>query len=193
MLSIALTWRQYISSWLHPFLASAWWSYLSPSLAVHMSCVYQQLSLLLLRQHSRTGHTSELLVGTYHCTGGLQTCWIVPAGIVALLWHPVTSSKYILVYCKVRIDWDNVKVCHQIDWDNVKVLEKEPKAFPRKVLKAIHIRNKGPNLNRDKGLDLDPEGQELASIFFDVTLNCDVILVVHKPILRITSEPMKTG
>ena len=44
---------------------------------------------------------------------------------------------------------------HQIDWDNVKVLEKEPKDFPRKVLEAIHIRKKGPNLNRDKGLDLD--------------------------------------
>ena len=45
---------------------------------------------------------------------------------------------------------------HQIDWDNVKVLEKEPKDFPRKVLEGIHIRKKGPNLNRDKGLDLDP-------------------------------------
>ena len=45
---------------------------------------------------------------------------------------------------------------HQIDWDNVKVLEKETKDFPRKVLEAIHIRKKGPNLNRDKGLDLDP-------------------------------------
>ena len=105
MLLIALTWRQYISSWLYPSLASAWWSYLSPSLAVHMSCVNQQLSLLLLRQHSRTGHTSELLVRTYHCTGGLQTCWIVPAEIVALLWHPVTSSKHILVYCKVCLWW----------------------------------------------------------------------------------------
>ena len=41
-------------------------------------------------------------------------------------------------------------------WDNIKVLEKEPKDFPRKVLEAIHIRKKGPNLNRDKGLDLDP-------------------------------------
>ena len=39
---------------------------------------------------------------------------------------------------------------------NVKVLEKETKDFPRKVLEAIHIRKKGPNLNRDKGLDLDP-------------------------------------
>ena len=35
-------------------------------------------------------------------------------------------------------------------------LEKEPKDFPRKVLEAIHMRKKGPNLNRDKGLDLDP-------------------------------------
>ena len=45
---------------------------------------------------------------------------------------------------------------HHIDWDNVKVLQKETKDFPRKVLEAIHIRKKGPNLNRDKGLDLDP-------------------------------------
>ena len=45
---------------------------------------------------------------------------------------------------------------HQIDWDIVKVLEKEPKNFPRKVLEAIHIRKKGPNLNRDTRLDLNP-------------------------------------
>ena len=59
---------------------------------------------------------------------------------------------------------------HQIDWDNVKALEKEPKDFPRKVLEAIHIWKKGPNLNRDKGLDpvwdnlinpKKPGGQEL--------------------------------
>ena len=49
------------------------------------------------------------------------------------------------------------KNTHQIDWDIINVLEKEPiKDFPRKVLEAIHIRKKGPNLNRDKGLDLDP-------------------------------------
>ena len=45
---------------------------------------------------------------------------------------------------------------HQIDWENVNVLEKEPKEFSRRVLEAIHIRKKGPNLNRDTGLDLDP-------------------------------------
>ena len=45
---------------------------------------------------------------------------------------------------------------YHIDWDNVKVLEKETKDFPRKVFEAIYIRKKGPNLNRDKGLDLDP-------------------------------------
>ena len=45
---------------------------------------------------------------------------------------------------------------HQINWNNVKVPENEPKDFPRKVLEAIHIRKKGPNLNRDKGLDLNP-------------------------------------
>ena len=44
----------------------------------------------------------------------------------------------------------------KIDWDNVKVLEKETKDFSRKVFEAIHIRKKGPNLNRDEGLDLDP-------------------------------------
>ena len=45
---------------------------------------------------------------------------------------------------------------HKIDWDNVKVLEKETKDFPKKVLEAIHIRKKVPNVNRDKGLDFDP-------------------------------------
>ena len=45
---------------------------------------------------------------------------------------------------------------HLIEKGNVKVLEKEPKDFPKKVLEAIHIKKKGPNLNRDKGLDLDP-------------------------------------
>ena len=46
--------------------------------------------------------------------------------------------------------------CSQFTFECDKVLEKEPKDFPRKVLEAIHIRKKGPNLNRDKGLDLDP-------------------------------------
>ncbi len=47
------------------------------------------------------------------------------------------------------------KNSHKIDWENVKVLEKETRDFPRKVLEAIHIRKKGPNLNRDSGLVFD--------------------------------------
>ena len=47
------------------------------------------------------------------------------------------------------------KNTHKIDWENVKVLEKETRDFPRKVLEAIHIRKKGPKLNRDTGLELD--------------------------------------
>ena len=50
---------------------------------------------------------------------------------------------------------------HKIDWDNVKVLEKETKDFPWKVLEAIHIRKKGPNVNREKGLDLVQSGTTL--------------------------------
>ena len=50
---------------------------------------------------------------------------------------------------------------HQIDWDNVKLLEREPKDFSRKVLEAIHIRTETPKLNRDKGLDLDPNWDNL--------------------------------
>ena len=45
---------------------------------------------------------------------------------------------------------------HDIDWTGVKVLERESKEFSRRVLEAIQIKSKGPNLNRDKGLDLDP-------------------------------------
>ena len=45
---------------------------------------------------------------------------------------------------------------HNIDWTGVKVLERESKDYSRRVLEAIHINTKGPNLNRDKGLDLDP-------------------------------------
>ena len=45
---------------------------------------------------------------------------------------------------------------HDIDWTGVKVLERESKEFSRRVLEAIQIKTKGPNLNRDKGLDLDP-------------------------------------
>ena len=45
---------------------------------------------------------------------------------------------------------------HNIDWTGVKVLERESKDFSRRVLEAIQIKSKGPNLNRDKGLDLDP-------------------------------------
>ncbi len=47
------------------------------------------------------------------------------------------------------------KNSQKIDWDDVKVLEKETRDFPRKVLEAIHVRKKGPNLNRDTGLELD--------------------------------------
>ena len=36
------------------------------------------------------------------------------------------------------------------------VVERESKDFSRRVLEAIQIKSKGPNLNRDKGLDLDP-------------------------------------
>ena len=36
------------------------------------------------------------------------------------------------------------------------MLEREPKDFPRKILKAIHIRTLNPKLNRDEGLELDP-------------------------------------
>ena len=45
---------------------------------------------------------------------------------------------------------------HNIDWTGVKVLERESKEFSRRVLEAIQIKTKGPNLNWDKGLDLDP-------------------------------------
>ena len=34
------------------------------------------------------------------------------------------------------------------NWDNVKVLEKETKDVPRKILEAIHIKKKEPNLHR---------------------------------------------
>ena len=44
---------------------------------------------------------------------------------------------------------------HDIDWTGVKVLERESKEFSLRVLEAIQIKTKGPNLNRDKGLDLD--------------------------------------
>ena len=43
---------------------------------------------------------------------------------------------------------------HDIDWTGV--LERESKEFSRRVLEAIQIKTKGSNLNRDKGLDLDP-------------------------------------
>ena len=45
---------------------------------------------------------------------------------------------------------------HHFDPDKVKKLAREPKDFSRKILEAIHISNKKPPLNRDKGLDLDP-------------------------------------
>ena len=50
---------------------------------------------------------------------------------------------------------------HQIDWESVKVLELEPKGFSRRILEAIRIRTLKPKLNCDKGLDLDPNWDNL--------------------------------
>ena len=47
-------------------------------------------------------------------------------------------------------------VAHDIDSTGVKVIDRESKEFFRRVLEAIQIESKGPNLVRDKGLDLDP-------------------------------------
>ena len=45
---------------------------------------------------------------------------------------------------------------HEIDWTGVKVFKRESKELSHRVLEAIQIKTKGPNLNRDKGMDLDP-------------------------------------
>ena len=46
---------------------------------------------------------------------------------------------------------------HHFDPEQVEILAKETKDFPRRVLEVIYIKQQEPSLNRDQGLDLDPE------------------------------------
>ena len=79
---------------------------------------------------------------------------------------------------------------HQIHWENVKVLQKKRRDFRRKVLEAIHIRNKDPIWKETKDWILIQSGttwstpprpgeENWTSINFDVTVKCDVVQVVY--------------
>ena len=43
---------------------------------------------------------------------------------------------------------------HSIDWDNVKVLDQESGERHRQIKESLHIRTRGPQKNRDQGLDI---------------------------------------
>ena len=53
---------------------------------------------------------------------------------------------------------------HDLDWTGVKILKRDSKKLSRWVLKVIQIKTKKPNLNRDKGLDLEPVWDTLLKI-----------------------------
>ena len=52
---------------------------------------------------------------------------------------------------------------HQIDWDNVRVIGNEDNFHKRKIKEAIKIHQLAPNMNRDKGVFIDPIYHQLLS------------------------------